>query len=133
VMKLTFIVLCWTLVFAGAVFIMGYFLQPYSEPAGRGDRPWIPRNVTDRQDALIVARKAMCTVLCQNWFYSPMRLTSLDPILALDHANNIVAYTLYVDGRHAREIVNEMLKMNPDLAAANDGAKIGAACKCAPG
>jgi hypothetical protein len=67
-MKLTFIVLCWTLVFVGIVFVMGYFLQPYSEPAGRGDRPWIPRNVTDREDALIVARKAMCIVLCQNWF-----------------------------------------------------------------
>jgi hypothetical protein len=75
----------------------------------------------------------MCIVLRQNWFYSPMRLTSLDPMLALDHANNIVAYTLYVDGRHAREIVNEMLKVNRDLAAANDGAKIGAACECVPG
>jgi hypothetical protein len=42
VMKLTFIVLCWTLFFVGAVFVMGYFLQPNSEPAGRGDRPWIP-------------------------------------------------------------------------------------------
>ena len=131
-MKLTFIIR-WTLVFAGAIFVMGYFLQPYSEPAGRGDRPWIPRNVTDRPDALIVARQAMCTVLCQNWFYSATKLTTLDPMLGLDHAINIVAYTLYVDGRYAREIVDEMLKMNPDLAAANDGAKIAAACKCVLG